>query len=159
MCGFSGIMDLISNLTSKVINRALDGLSMRHVAISSNLANVDTPNYRRRDVAFEDSLKSAINNQASGGQPMRVASNDQQLGLRLTQPGHIPLDGQSATVEQVQPDMTESEGVAFRNDGNAVDVESEMAHLAENTQRYIALTNINSRMGRSIRSVIQNSGG
>jgi flagellar basal-body rod protein FlgB len=73
-------MDLITSLTTQVMNKALDGLSRRHKAIASNLANVDTPNYRRRDVSFEGALQHAI--MQTKGQTLgngRAVSNDEPV--------------------------------------------------------------------------------
>lgn len=145
-------MDLISSLTSRVVNKALDGYAARHGAIASNLANVDTPHYRRRDVDFEDALGRAIH-QARGGKTEQ-ASNDRALALRATRENHFAIGQSAERVEDVSPVITESDGVSFRNDGNAVDLEYEMAQMARNTERYIALSNIESRRMRSLKSVI-----
>ena len=56
----------------------------------------------------------------------------------------------------VRPRVVETEDLQFRNDGNSVDLESEMAMMARNTQRYVALSNIQSRNMRSLRNVLQN---
>ena len=154
-------MDLINTFTSDVLNKALDGYAARQKAISSNLANVETPNYHRRDVAFEDALGQAIDRHSSeeaGSLPMRQADNGTPLAMRTTMPGHFEIgtpDG--GNIDDVTPQVTESDDMKFRNDGNAVDVDSEMAMMARNTQRYIALANIENRDGKSIRSVLENN--
>lgn len=51
----------ISDFTTSVLHRALDGLDARQQAIASNLANLETPGYQARQVSFEDSLRAAIN--------------------------------------------------------------------------------------------------
>ncbi|HEY9745428.1 MAG TPA: flagellar basal body rod protein FlgB, partial [Oculatellaceae cyanobacterium] len=90
-------MDLITSLTSQVMHKALDGLSKRHKAIASNLANVDTPNYRRRDVSFEAALAQAVEQASQGGarQTIKQASNDVASPLKTTRPEHfaIPFNG------------------------------------------------------------------
>lgn len=151
-------MDLITSLTSQVMNKALDGLSKRHKAIASNLANVDTPNYRRRDVSFENALENAITEAKGSSSTWRQASNDQSLAMRTTRPDHIQFGQANATVDDIQPEITESENFEYRNDGNAVDVETEMAQLAKNTQRYTALATMQSRTLKSLRSVITGGG-
>ena len=40
---------------------ALDLIAERHKALSSNLANMDTPNYRRKDISFAQYLGAAAN--------------------------------------------------------------------------------------------------
>lgn len=151
-------MDLINSFTSEVVNKALDGYAARQKAIASNLANVETPNYRRRDVAFEDALGEAIDRHHStdGGElAMRQADNSKALAMRATLPGHFDIGASGGNVEDITPQVTESDGTKFRNDGNAVDVDSEMATMARNTQRYLALTNMESRNFKSIKSVIE----
>lgn len=153
-------MDLITSLTSQVMNKALDGLSKRHKAIASNLANADTPNYRRKDVSFEDSLAQALKEtkQQEQSNTRRQASNDTALPMLASRPGHFAIDQAFQSVNDVEPRMTESENIEFRNDGNAVDVESEMVQLARNTQKYLAISNLESRTMRSLKSVINGGG-
>ena len=43
-----------------ILNKLLDGTALRHQAISANIANVNTPGYRRKDVPFLDELKAAV---------------------------------------------------------------------------------------------------
>jgi flagellar basal-body rod protein FlgB len=42
------------------LERALQGSSMRHAALSENIANVNTPGYQRRDVDFHTALRAAM---------------------------------------------------------------------------------------------------
>lgn len=51
---------LISDTTQLGLQQALAGAAARQNAIATNLANVNTPGYRRKDVNFEDSLKAAF---------------------------------------------------------------------------------------------------
>ncbi len=55
----------ISDTTTEVLHRALDGLDRRQQAIAANVANLETPGYQAREVSFEDSLRSA----AATGRP------------------------------------------------------------------------------------------
>ncbi len=147
-------MDMISSLTTEVMNKTLDGLSKRNTAIASNLANVDTPNYARHDVSFEGALNNAIQAEQGGGQPTQgPASNDVPLAMITRNPGH--LGGASfASISDFTPEMTESSDLEYRKDGNAVDVETEMVKLARNTQKYQAVSNLESRNFKAIRGVI-----
>lgn len=157
-------MDLITSLTSQVMDKALDGLAKRHKAIASNLANVDTPNYRRRDVSFEGTLMRAISqsekSQAArqAGSKAKPASNDEELALKTTRAEHIPIPF-SSSLDDFQPIITENSDLQYRNDGNSVDVENEMAQLAKNTQKYLAISNLESRYMKNLRSVINGGGG
>ncbi len=86
--------------------KLLDVSVLRHQAIASNLANLETPNYKRIDVApsFEAELKHA------------VASNN------------------SGEVSRLAPSLAEDKpSVSGRSDGNTVQLETEMLKLNENT--------------------------
>ena len=74
--------------------------------------------------------------------------------MAATRPDHFALGDHALEVGDVNPLITESEGVGFRNDGNAVDLEYEMAQMARNTERYVALSNVESRRMRTLKSVI-----
>lgn len=52
-------MDLFDT-THHALERALQGTALRQATLAENLANANTPGYRRRDVSFEDSLHTAI---------------------------------------------------------------------------------------------------
>jgi flagellar basal-body rod protein FlgB len=153
-------MDLITSLTSQVMNKALDGLSKRHKAIASNLANVDTPGYQRRDVSFEGALQQAITETKSRLNPAerRPASNDIPLAMQATDPRHIAIGHLASSVNDVQPEDITSEDVQFRNDGNAVDVETEMVQLAKNTEKFTAISNLQGRSIRSLHAIINGGG-
>jgi flagellar basal-body rod protein FlgB len=45
--------------TQTGLERALSGAALRQEAIASNIANVNTPGYRRKDVDFETALRNA----------------------------------------------------------------------------------------------------
>lgn len=153
-------MDLITSLTSQAMNKALDGLSKRHKAIASNLANVDTPNYRRRDVSFEGALSHAIKEtKGIGSLERRQATNDAQLPMQVSHASHFPIGNSAASINDVNPAITESEDLEYRMDGNSVDVETEMVQLAKNTERYNAVAKMESGYFKGLRSVITGGGG
>lgn len=153
-------MDLISSLTSKVIDKALDGLARRHEATSSNLANAETPGYQRRSVTFEGALGEAIQKTRQRYQPKSTqADNEADLPMRTTNPLHFNIGTGVQSVEDVSPEVESTEGVEYKNDGNSVDLETEMAQLAKNTEHYIALTKFSGIRGRTLRSVINSGGG
>ena len=62
-------MSMLDDVSIDALHSAMDGLQARQRAISTDIANVNTPYYRARSVAFEDSLKQAL---AFGDDPMSV---------------------------------------------------------------------------------------
>lgn len=105
-----------------VYQAALNGLSTRQRAIAENVANSDTPGYQRKEVGFERALRSAIRQEGSDDLP-----------LVTTQTRHFGLGPLGSGVE---PTVTTVRDEVYRNDGNNVDVEAQMAELAETKLRY-----------------------
>ena len=106
-----------------LIEKALDASTLRNKVIADNLANVDTPGFKRSEVKFEDELTRALNDSGS-------------LKGFMTNERHIPI-GPSGTV--VTPRVELQKDISMRNDGNNVDIDREMAALAKNTILYNAL--------------------
>ena len=65
-------MSMLDDVSITALHAAMDGLQARSRAVSDDIANVNTPYYRARSVAFEDNLKRAL---ASGDDPMMVQPN------------------------------------------------------------------------------------
>ncbi len=62
-------MSMLDDVSISALHSALDGLQARQQAISNDIANVNTPYFRARSVAFEGNLKQAL---AFGDDPMAV---------------------------------------------------------------------------------------
>lgn len=104
------------------LENAVKAAEMRQQVISNNVANADTPNFKRSELLFEELLK-----QEMGGSKERIT------GVR-TNSKHIPIGpGQSAVPEaRLVTDRT----TAINNNGSNVDIDSEMALLAKNQLNY-----------------------
>lgn len=116
--------DWLDSKILTLLEGGLDALSLRNRVLANNIANVDTPNFKRSDVNFEAVLKAAV-----------AKNSGSQLPLKRTSPRHLPGIG-TFTGEFVVRDNS----TIFRNDGNNVDIDLEMTRLAENTLHYNALT-------------------
>ena len=114
-----------SNHTLEVLAKSLEGLSKRHKALANNIANVDTPQYKRRDVTFQQTLKDVIHKQQS------------QLPLSTTHPGHIS----SPAPNQSQFFTHQFFDTSYRADENNVDIEKEMVEMNKNALLYDSVTN------------------
>ena len=102
-----------------VLDRAADAAWQRNEAISNNIANVDTPGYKRQDVAFESVLQQALGSNRYESMDDKVANVDLS---RLR--GRAYLDYAN---------------YSYRLDGNNVDIENENVMLAENQLKYQGL--------------------
>lgn len=118
-----------------VLDKAADASWMRQEAISNNIANVNTPGYKRQDVAFEDSLQEAISNSHYRSTDEKVA-NLSKADLRIRS-------------------YTDSSGFSYRLDGNNVDIDTENAALARNQLKYNALVDSINHEFSMIKAVTQ----
>ena len=100
-----------------VLDKAADASWKRNEVLANNIANADTPNYKRKDVQFETYLIGAI-----GG----TDSLDDTIAK-------LDLDDLNATT------YTEQMGLSYRYDGNNVDIATENVELAKNQIRYNTL--------------------
>ena len=102
-----------------VLNRAAGAAWQRNEAISNNIANVDTPGYKRQDVAFESVLQQALGNNRYQSMDDKVAN------VNLSR-----LRGRA---------YVDYANYSYRLDGNNVDIENENVMLAENQLKYQGL--------------------
>lgn len=115
-----------SQFTYDLLKQGLNAASTRQKAISNNIANVNTAGYKRSYVTFEDNLKNSQDN----------------LEMKTTDSRHIN-DGQGFGEIQVKQD----DSTSMNEDGNNVDIDTEMANEAQNTLMYEALiSQINGRI-------------
>ncbi|MBE5934341.1 MAG: flagellar basal body rod protein FlgB [Lachnospiraceae bacterium] len=116
-----------------VLQRASEASAKRHEVISNNIANVDTPNYKRQDVSFQNVLNGAIHN---------LSNLDEAVA-------NIDLTTLNANV------YTDGSALSYRLDGNNVDIETENAYLAENQIRYYTLIDSITQEFSRLQSVIK----
>ncbi|MCH5251993.1 MAG: flagellar basal body rod protein FlgB [Lachnospiraceae bacterium] len=102
-----------------VLDKAADASWLRNDVLANNIANADTPNYKRKDVQFETYLQGAVAGTDSLDE--RVATLD--------------LSTLNATT------YTEQVNLSYRMDGNNVDISTENVELAKNQITYYTLMN------------------
>jgi flagellar basal-body rod protein FlgB len=137
-------MKVTNDLTFTLLRKGLDALSARNTVIANNIANIETPNYKAADVAFEDSLRRAI---------VLDAPN---LRLTETDPAHLNRRGeQQQRLEELHHRTFRRNDTSMRKDGNNVDVENEMIRLAETGLNYQAMSTLATKKLALMRMVIQ----
>ena len=102
-----------------VLDRAADVSWTRESLITNNIANVDTPGYKRQDINFESVLRKALGSSK-----------------------YVPLDTKinEMNMDELAPMVyTDYGNFSYRLDGNNVDIDTENAYLASNQIRYNAL--------------------
>lgn len=118
---------LINSAVLDSFGRILDAGSMRHAVISNNIANVDTPNFKRSEVHFEQLLQKELQSYKSSFVGRRTDPRHLYIGASGPEPvfAQVKLDGQRS----------------MNNNHNNVDIDYEMAQLAKNQLYYNAIVN------------------
>ena len=111
-----------------VLDKAADASWTRNDVLANNIANADTPGYKRKDVQFETYLSNA------------VAGTDS-------------LDETVANLDL----YNEQPGLSYRSDGNNVDVSTENVELAKNQIKYYTLMNSISQEFSRMKSALKTS--
>lgn len=114
-------MKLLGGVGFQRLENAIDAANLRQEVISNNIANVDTPYFKRSNVSFESLLQEQMN----GDSPELQGKRTDYRHFVIGPTNQIP----SAKVES---DQTTS----MNNNLNNVDIDSEMSSLAENQLRY-----------------------
>ena len=112
-------MNLLSNTSFRLLEGSLSASTLRQTVIANNIANVDTPNFKRSDVRFEEMLH------------LEMDSRKQLIGKR-TDPRHFSFGANGGLNPQIQTD----EHSVMNNNRNNVDIDAEMALSAKNQQAY-----------------------
>ncbi len=113
---------IFDNPTSLLLNKSMDTATLRNSVIADNIANVDTPNFKRREVLFQEKLQNTLNNNKS-------------LDMRVTNNRHILMESKN----NLEPEIRQTREISYRNDGNNVDIDVESALMAKNKLHYDAL--------------------
>jgi flagellar basal-body rod protein FlgB len=116
--------------TQDILQRAMSVSLIRQEVIADNIANADTPHFKRSEVAFESELSRAL--RAYDPYPFPAA---------LTNERHIPFY-RVRDYREVKPIVYLDYTTTYRNDGNNVDIEKEMVDARETALRYMAMAQI-----------------
>ena len=109
------------------LGRGLAAANLRQEVISNNIANVNTPNFKRSEVVFEDVLAREIG--------LGDDEEKQKLELVRTHDRHLPIAHLPGDDARIYEDDT----TTMRVDNNNVDIDIEMASLAKNQLYYNAM--------------------
>jgi len=123
-------MNIGIDKSATLLEKMLDVSSVKHKVIANNIANVNTPGYKKMEVSFSDQLEKALNESAMNKfdtlQPKIVISKE---------------------------DTSET----ARNDGNNVDMDKEVSSLVKNTLTYSIYTQLLAKKYEGIKSAIEGS--
>ncbi len=104
---------ILQNTSVPKLKQLVDLAAQRQRLVASNIANVNTPGYKRQSIDFDQQLQQATQNRSRAH--------------GITDDRHIPLGGRRHSLPQ------RNLGVGSENDNgiNNVDVDQEMADLAQ----------------------------
>ena len=130
-----------------LMETALNARVQRQDMIASNIANIDTPNYKARDIDFESALIEKT-------KQMYGKNDVQELQLTKTNDKHM---SSSSTVENFRPTVYTRDTNVVRNDGNTVDLDIETTELSKNAVMFNALTAALKKNSQIFKSVLEAS--
>ena len=113
----SGIYNYVN-----ILDKAADAANLRNELLTNNIANVSTPNYKRKDLDFESVLQGELAGEKNLSKAVKKANQNLET-----------LDAQL---------YTDNASLSYRLDGNNVDINTEEARLAENQIKYQALVDL-----------------
>lgn len=128
-------MNLFSN-TISTLEHALDYSSAKQKVISQNIANVDTPNYKAKDVSFQAVFQDVME------QSFEASKSDSRHYDFSSRPSRLP-------------GIINKQNVNYNENGNSVDLDKEMADMATNQIYYNAVTERINGKFNTLQSVIR----
>ena len=107
------------------LEKSMDGSVRQHAVIGNNIANVNTPGFKKSVDSFRDELEKSL-------EPAKE--------LKTTNSKH--LQGNSSLCGEDCIKVTRVTNTSLRNDGNNVDIDMELAALAENNLYFNSLAQL-----------------
>lgn len=118
-----------------VLGKAADAAWQRNEILANNMANVNTPGYKRQDIDFESQLRRALG-----------ASRYETVDAKVA---HVTNTELTARV------YTDAANFSYRLDGNNVDVDTEGVEIASNQIKYNGLVECYNQEFANLRAVIK----
>ena len=158
-------MDLITSRTIDILHLGMDGLMDRQHAISSNIANVMTPNYQRKEVAFESQLAEIIEREdlkdyIKGQNSIKYVPPNVDVFTGEIHTYRTPTMQEKAylmtnSCEDFKPQYVTDVYSGTNSDGNNVELEREMMDLSKTGTRYLVLSNLARKQFAGLSEVIK----
>jgi flagellar basal-body rod protein FlgB len=124
-----------------ILGNAMDASMLRHEILADNIANIDTPGFKRSDVSFQRELQRALDNSP------HIELNRAARRHFETSPGRNPQKVHGRAYAEVD--------TWTRNDKNNVDPEVEMSHIAQNTMYFQAVASRVAAGFKGLTSIVQ----
>lgn len=128
-------MDLFGN-TFNTLEQSLHFATTKNKAISTNISNVDTPNYKANDVVFKQALNEALQN---------------TVPTKKTNARHLDFNNE----ERLPYQTIKKSNTMYNHNGNNVDIDKEMSELAKNQIYYQGLVDRMNGKFNNLQTVIR----
>jgi len=140
-------MSIKISKANELLAQAMDYRAARQDMIASNIANVDTPYYKPRDIHFEDALAAKKEEifQQNGAHTLKMATTNKQ---------HLQAKEEHSSM---RPSLYFRDGHMARNDGNSVDLDVETTEMSKNSIMFNALVMASKKDKAIFQSVIEAS--
>ncbi|MBQ7763949.1 hypothetical protein IJ384_01130 [bacterium] len=158
-------MDLITSRTIDILHLGMDGLMERQHAISSNIANVQTAGYQRKEVAFESQLAEIIEREdlkdyIKGQNSIKYVPPNVDVFTGEIHTYRTPTMQEKAylmtnSCEDFKPQYVTDVYSGSNSDGNNVELEREMMDLSKTGTRYLVLSNLARKQFAGLSEVIK----
>jgi flagellar basal-body rod protein FlgB len=132
----------IFRTTISLLEKSLNLRSMQHRVLASNIANMDTPNYKAVELDVAEEMNKNRHQGASPG-----------IQLKRTRATHLPVS--SNPTDAVKIKIAKSPEFSLRGDGNTVDLDRTMGKLSENNLLYRTSAQLISRKFRGLKNAIK----
>ena len=132
--------DGIFNETISALERSLDLRSIQHRVLASNVANMDTPNYKAFELVIEEEMN-------------KNPRNSHDIPIVKTHTHHFPIRHPSR--KDITLKVADAPKLSLRADGNTVDVDRTMGKLAENTILYKTAAQLISKKLKGLKNAIK----
>lgn len=134
--------------SKQLVDSALSSRVTRNQLIASNIANIDTPFYKAKDIDFETALIEKRK------EVYKLGSNEPKLELARTNDKHFAsIDFPSSKISTIYL----RDGHMARNDANTVDLDIETSEMSKNVLMIQALDSASKKHGDIFKSVIDAS--
>jgi flagellar basal-body rod protein FlgB len=131
-----------SNVSSLLFSH-LSHSAEKQKVISGNIANINTPNYKTKELVFEDELK--------------MAKTSNELNLNTTHANHIAFQKDISADSRYNSKIVEVGGLEEQNDGNNVSLDKQMSEMSKNRTEFHAIQSAIKKDSRWFKSVIESS--
>ncbi len=129
--------------TLDLLHREMSVSTLRREVIANNIANAETPDFKRSEVSFESQLGRVL---ASG--------RNNSLNGYLTHEKHIPFN-KKVDYKNVMPKVVLDYLSTVKNNGNNVDIEREMMEATENQMMYELMSSAVNHQFRQVNIVLR----